>query len=293
MQKYTWLSTSLFCPKINWRYVLCDGIKPFLKSNSCRKYLVSCLIEFNYLGGENIRFSLLTQEENIASFIACVDSFFKNYFFSIENNKTEQPSSSDRVFLPFPANTIQYGLYTPVQIIDADVDRFSIPVQLSVFILEALKEEDIDDEIILTFGYYLSMSLIKTLIKNYPAITSALLKLYEVDSDSHVDLDTPFIKSEFEKNRAILFTVADDIINHRIEQLPGWVQKWTRFCDKEMKKEVSFLSADDIPFNFHRQVSFYIHKQLGINENTAVLLSWFIKKTLVLWIEDKSFTTAV
>ena len=160
MEKMIWLSVSIFCNKSNWHTLLNNGIEPFVLAD---KNIINYTLELNYLSGENMRLSLLVDEIDAPVVAKSTDIYFKKYFSDAGLSIRPITFPVEGVFMPFQANTVQYGLYHHHIITRGEIERYELQINLSRILLVALKDDIIDDQTILTFGFYLKMGLIKTL----------------------------------------------------------------------------------------------------------------------------------
>lgn len=278
-QPYTWLITSIFCNKSHWNELL-NEIETFLNDMSFEKYNGALLLEFNYLCGENIRFALLVPEENANNFAKQTDKYFKHFFLESHFSSIMPGLPIEGIFLPFPENTIQYGLYKPVEIngvegVRSDLFRSS----LSFIMIDALKMECIDNEILLTFVFYLRMALIKIAIEGGYSSPVEIYNFYFNDSNSLLgDTDKNLINSIVADNKEKLFEIAESIINPlKKDNIPCWLKKWMDVCKKEMGYK-SELSPEKKMLLIHNHIVYLVYKQLGVNEKMETMLSSFLKQ---------------
>ena len=280
----TWLSTSLFCSRNEWKRVLNDGIDPLLKTDICGRCLHAYLLEFNYLGGDNVRFSMLGKEDDHVSLIDHIEHFFRSTYCKPDGHSHEKAQISVGKVSVLPVSIRQYHLRYPVES-ENDLDRYLIPVHLSKLILAVLKEEDIDDETLLTFAYHLSMGLISALREISCEVLIDLVPLYDFGSYANADSrDAMFIES-FEENKTMLFEIALDAIT-RTRQLSIWMLEWISFLEGEIGRKEAALSKTEHAVRFHNKVLFYIHKQLCLNERKSLALTYFTKRSLEYIVEN-------
>lgn len=278
-----WLSTSLFCCKSHWNYLLREGVKPFLNDRTNEKYLRSYQLEFNYLNGENIRLALLAKEDHTETLAKKADNYFKN-FFSISALPTTEPDLTHwGIFMPFPANSIQYGLYKVDPLNLNDEKDYSFQKELSLLIAEGLGEESIDQETIITFAFYLHVALIKLIKDKDPAITTELMQLYNTTlfHQTEEDMDIEFIKAKYEDNKEVLQEIAEDIMQHTPSSatVPSWLERWMELCEAEL---ASYKREERGKFiKVHNHVFYLINKHLGIKNELKFLLNYFISQLLL------------
>ena len=107
---YVCINSSLFS-HICYRGYLLDKIDLFVHRLYAENVKCKYYIEFNNLGGDNIRFSLLVPEHLVSQYAYMVDVYFKKLFLKFNVYLNESTKLVVGVFMPFPQNTIQYGLY--------------------------------------------------------------------------------------------------------------------------------------------------------------------------------------
>jgi len=269
-QKSIWLSTSLFSSKGNWHNILREAIGPFTQSNSLVK---GYTIKFNYLSGENIRLSLLTDLGNEESLAKTADKYFKNYF-----RKANLPDASIKlpvagVFMPIPRNSIQYGLYAPVSIDVEEQIQYALPIKLSKIIVAALQEE-IDDELILTLAFYLQISLAKTIYR-FLTDVSALFSVVTPANGFTVD-DNAL------SNLCLMKEITIKVMQtEEFDIKLRWLNQWIDDCNNNLlaisENEIDHIS--NIKENYHLRVQTAYH-HLGINRHGEDMLSYLVLKSL-------------
>jgi hypothetical protein len=289
-QNFTWVTCSLFCSRSHWNHLL-NAIESFLNYRHNKAHIKNWLVELNYLCGENIRFAFFIPSEQCEHLALETNTWFKTFFSKANFPAGEPELPLKDIFLPFPQNTVQYGLYRPDITSSTELtSKNLLRTSLSNIMIEALKTEDIDDEVILTFTYYLHISLIKTIIKkNYASVT----ELYNFYNDTlPVNLEEMVygdwtmyspdngeqqISAIIAENAEKLLEIADSIINPLTkEDIPGWLEQWTALCDRQMKMDLP--SANTFHTKYSRIV-YQLYKQLGINEKVGLMLTLFIRRT--------------
>jgi hypothetical protein len=279
-----WLNISLFSCKDNWHIILKKGINPFIEAMSNKKIMNKFQLEFNYYCGENIRMSLLTKHDLAHSLAKSADNYFRQFLSRKELSEKEIQLALDRIFMPFPCNTIQYGLYN---FNDDDVENLDFKQSLSELIIKVLGEQLIDEEILITFAFYLHISLLK--------ITMML------SSDLHVEdriykeviyrdvsiMDYGFIKEKYNDNKGMLIEIYSDIMEKETdESIPDWLNKWMELCKKQIRKN------DNLKMNkiveIYKRIIYMVYKQLGINDKMESILSYFIQQVFLIEISNNS-----
>jgi hypothetical protein len=254
-----WLSTSLFCNKCYWHTLLSLGLLPIVENFGD---MVAYEITFNYLSGENIRLGMLTEDKNAYTLSKAANDYFKVFFKNAELAMGESKLPVKGIFMPFPVNSIQYGLYLPLQ----QAEQYSsLSIGLSQIIINALKDDTIDDNTILTFAFYLQVGLIKVIGKGRINFTDML------NTTGNYDISIRNInQKEFTENRDVLIEITTDILHNNTDS-PQWLKKWMMLCDKEINK------AQNInPLNCYNKLVSLIYKQLGLDNNMRLMLTEFI-----------------
>jgi hypothetical protein len=270
-QQMIWLSTSLFSSIANWHHILKEGVRPFIKSN---KRVKGYTIEFNYLSGQNIRLALLTNEDEKQQVAQNADAYFKHYFATanLQQLPVKLPVVGG-VFLPFPGNTIQYGLYPPVIVASDKLDQYTLPITVSKIMIAVL-EDDIDDETILTLAYYLQISLVKTIYQ----LTGNERDLFAtIEQANNFNADDNALS-----NLSLMKEITEDVMQtERFDSELDWLNSWIDDC------KTAFLSVNKTEQDTNAPVrsiyKFWIQTicyQLGINTYARHMLNYFVAKSL-------------
>jgi len=271
-----WLSVSLFSHKNQWNKLLSRAVVPFASKNA---YLNGFTIEFNYLSGENIRLSLLTDEENAPELAKLADKYFNNYFLSAGLSEQELKLPVNGIFIPFPSNTIQFGLYPPKKITADKLDNYSLSLHFSQIMLYALKDDVIDDEIILTFAFYLRMGLIKMASPVYPQLVNDLKsRAIPLNAVSSKTAESKINTLKFEEVKETLIEITRDIFDvDRTPHLPVWFKQWMVICKENMNKYGDEVTASSI---YIKMLSL-IDTHLALSTKMDSMLTYFIDRILL------------
>jgi hypothetical protein len=269
MKNIIWLPLSLFCSKKDWGVLLNEGIVPFLEELSAEQKHVSYFLEFNSSQGENIRLSLATENANAPDLAKRADTYFKDFFSRrfIPEKENLLPAEVKDLFMPFPKNSIQYGVYKSN---DAYNNFSAIRMALSAIMIDALIEETINDETIWTFAYYLNLALLKALGKHR---LSKFKNFYNVNDEIN-----SLIISKFTDNRETLIEIANNIIHSQtVEDTSIWLESWTKTCEGEIMNDFpNFTKLLEI----HNRIVDIIYKQVGVTEKMRVMLFYFISQVI-------------
>lgn len=253
---YKWLSVSFFADIDLWHRILNRIVAPLLVHLKKENLIKSYLLEINYLNGENIRFAILSDDENQR--IIELINFYSDNFCS--NERLDKSKIN-----------IIYNLYTPAEPIEECKD-----CRLSSILLKVLQQEEVNEEVIIALAFYLYIALIKTIINDNPTRVRDLLQLYPLNESS------PFIddlRLKFEESKQGLMEIYNDIING--QDLPDWVNRWVRICRAELEKGQSSYPITKSNLLIFNRIVYLIYKHLGINENRSLLLSYFIRRVLL------------
>jgi len=274
-QNYSWLVTSLFCRKSNWGKLLAE-IDFFLNKWSETGFLNTYSLEFNYLSGENIRFALLAPAEFADFFAMQLDKHFKDAFLRSGLSVNSAIAPADSVFMPFPENTIQYGLYQPDY--TDKLNKYSFAPKLSELMLEVFRNEEIDDDLIITFGLYLTLVLVKVFIKDRPQLVAELINFYtNSDNERNAALES----KQFANNKEILSGIIIDIFGfHQESNAPCWLQKWSEVCESLIAVKLLHFPADSLMI-VYTEVTYRIYRHIGLNSKMELLLACLIRQAFL------------
>lgn len=297
--KTIWISVSIFSKQKNWNFILINGIKPimgnFIQTGNVIKYAV----EFNYLRGSNIRLSILANKSNIKKFITSLNAHLKSFLLN-NNMLVEMPTLPvNGIFMPYPFNTIQYGLHSPdilnkvgvngKELVSLGNEQYSFYQVLSEIIIEALREEEIDDELIVTFSFYLHLILMNCVCMKFSVnhhIFSSSYDLFQnVDNEL---LSKDFLVQKFSENMEVLKEIKSDAFHNGrsvLVESPAWIKKWEITCLSEIgRQEKAELVRNDSSIIYFNIVE-SINRILGVKKNMKQLLYYFIFNTM---FENKS-----
>lgn len=270
-QKLTWLRASLFTKKYNWHHLLV-AIESFISQNSAS--VVDFSVEFNFLCGENIRLAVLVLEDSVNQFVPVMDNYFKNFFAERKLRMTPTLLPVAGIFKPFDQNTIQYGLFDiPTSTIDT---KFS--ANLSRIILTALKDDVIDDETIITLGFYLHTGILK--VSKERSELSDEIESYHVNSVSLTrgDISIEFLLDKFKSNAQELINIYQHIVVEKQSELPDWMIDWIG-CVKDEIESYSGTKAEILQIEKYYKVISIVNRQLGISDNSWLLISYLLEQT--------------
>ncbi|MBB5440701.1 hypothetical protein HDC92_004404 [Pedobacter sp. AK017] len=279
-QNSLWLSISLFCDREHWHTLLYKGIMPFVKGASAQLILDACQLEFNDTDGENIRLKLLANKNNSKLLTEKADRYFKQFFVALKLPFKEIQLPPDELFIPFPPNSIQYGLYTTAS--SSNLKNCQLETGLSDVMTEALDNQVIDEESIITLGFYLHVGLLKVLKhRKLDFAYKDVLQQYT----GYASADTGQMYKEYQDSKEMLAEIYEDIMGQENYGNIPWLGKWMYLCEEELNRKTE-ASEHHLNNIIQNRFIFLIHTQLGINKYINFLLWYFIKQVVVSIDDD-------
>lgn len=259
-----WLAISLFCEKKNWHILINDAIAPFIQKMHIEGTLISFNISLNYAGGKNIRLGLYVSDDCKEILALEADEYFKSYFSKANLSVKPLSLPIDSIFMPYPANTIQYGLYKNQN------NYNNMDEAISTTILQTLNDEIIDEDILITISFYLLTALTLLLKADVLNTVSIYQNIYE---HGGLTIKSDTIKGQYKQAKYML----DEIYNslqHNYD-IPVWLIHWKNFC-------VNYISKNG-PNNQHYLYNSVVNQlfiQLGFTPGMRTLLNYFILRTI-------------
>lgn len=259
---------SLFSSRRHAHCVLNEAISPFVTQYSELGALKSWFFELNSHLGENIRLSLLVPFDQAPKMARNAKKHFRLFFF--ERGLAVKPLSFPLagIFLPFPENSIQFGLYR-VTVEKTEFDEGDWDRRVSAILLEALAKEEIDDETVFSLCLYLHLTLKREFLCLCPANESLFKEFYET-SDSIAG--TPSVltvwQEKLEDNKAVLKEICTDISDSTFYERQNWLSRWATLCAEAIRHEDSE--------NQITRLVFLINKQLGVSASQFEVVRYFV-----------------
>lgn len=279
-----WLCSSVFGSKHNWHILLQQAIGPLLKALTQKQVIHSYQLEFNYLSGENIRVSVLCDDEEKDGVSRYIDDHFTGFFSVAGLDSKTCTLPVNGIFLPFPANTVQYGLYRET----AAGRQAEINKQVSDCILEVLSGETIDENVILTLAFYLNISLIKALAAGgLPAFVSGS----SVQLPGYAEQADSMFPSYFEENREILLSVYEELMAAGNASVPLWVKAWLDLCCLTVQAAFQEHPSEKAHAVIKSLIIESIERQLGFSAEMRLLLNYFINSVLQIQSQQRRLLT--
>lgn len=268
----TWLETSLFAEKSQWGCVLRNGIKAFIEQSSIATITEALMIEFNYTRGENIRFAIKIPIQNAGMIADDIDNFFKSFFSKANLSKKEITLPVQGIFLPFPANTIQYGLYNRLPTSSSIANK--ITSKTSDCIIKALMNNDlVYEETLIMLAFYFHCALI-TQAKETAEHEFINIYRSEIHSNSNVVITEQYLLKKYQENKTCLMEIEGNIRNYQSAQYsdnPSWLVEWMVTCKEALVAQLA--ENNNIIINIQNS----INRQLGLTNSMIKLVHYFVK----------------
>lgn len=273
-QNSGWLSISLFCSREYQHILLYKGIKPFVKEASDQLLLEAYQLEFNDTNGENIRLKLLTNQRNSKLLAEQASAYFKQFFIAVKLPFKEIQLPPDELFMPFNPNTVQYGLYTIVS--SNDLKGCQLETGFSHLMTEALENQVIDEETIITLGFYFHIGLLKVLKQRKLDFAYKDVLLRYTD---YASTDPGSMHTAYQESKAMLLEIYQDIMEQeRYDDIP-WLERWMHLCEEELNRQIE-LAGNQLNDIIQYRFIFLVHTHLDINKYINFLLWYFIKQVV-------------
>lgn len=197
-QRKCWLSCSIFVSMLDRHIILAKTVKPLISELQNRNEVFGYRITFNNEPSSNIRLSLKVAVIKKYDLARNVDNYLTSSLRDKTNGPHQLPSDKVSLFKPFLNNSVQYGLYTKV-----NNDRCSylneLEVAISLAVINALGNDPIDEQALLTLSMYLLFICYKVIGRD-AAEGSSWVEYYQYLSES-IGSDQPdkaLIKAQYD-----------------------------------------------------------------------------------------------
>jgi len=147
----------------------------------------------DYNGGENIRFAILVPVQNISGLVMILADHYK-FFFSQKKLNQENWVPSGELFMPFPQNTVQYGLFKPA----SQHQQLSVLLQLADMLLEELIADEVDYESLIGLAFSLNIRLINLLLKRRMTEGEKLMERVSLEYNCNGDAYNKILSTNIE-----------------------------------------------------------------------------------------------
>ncbi|HVU93654.1 MAG TPA: hypothetical protein VHE34_00450 [Puia sp.] len=286
-KKFTWLAISFFYEKEGWHSLVQDALRPFMRSEEYISHAILYTLAFNRDRGDNIRLKIWAELSGADKLLVKCQAHFEKFFLLHPLVRPEgnwQPG--DHFFLPFPENSIQYGLYkTPKVWMNTVEESWKLDMCLSDCLLEAVDESVTTESllavaVLLLFSVVCGMTLISGSEKplGEPEYLQYLKvkgrRVYSEEPDSKVVFGQMYHTNEsfFVMTRKQIFNEVDDP-----SDLPDWIGRWKTECIGEIRKRLD----RGIPFyRIYFELSNLVCEQLGYDEKFQGLVDFVVHKTM-------------
>lgn len=278
----SWIKTSIFTSKQNWKLIL-SALGSLLELSQLKKNVQYHLIQFNYSGGENIRIAYYVNKGTELETCKIIDFYFKNYFKNEDLIFIKECRNLIGLFLPYPQNSIRYGLYTD----PADNNLYEeLHQALTKSIHYIFTQSDVETNLLITFSYYINLCLFKNIIQEYSIKKYEWIQIYNLvemeiefqDLDLNVGL-----KKHFDSCKEELGDIFYKLILSPQTDIDSWVTDWLEESNKALRlhlKLPGFNSESIKPF-FLKLID-YFNEVIGLSKSENLLIKYFIANQLLL-----------
>ncbi|MXV13894.1 hypothetical protein [Hufsiella ginkgonis] len=259
------VSVSLFCVKRHFHHLLKKGVEVFLERHMSQVHDLE--IRLSDIRGEHILLVLWCDNQQARTIAKNADLFFKDFFISYNFTVDEIVLPVPGIFMPFPANTVRYGLHIAK-------DRDPLRTKFSAILIEAMGSNEIDDESIITFAFYLYLGMIRKRRivhfshRNYNY--AAVHQLTKPSVKHEEDLFNEYLLQEdllVEIAREVM--LSDEII---VAKSTSWMGAWLALC------EPLTIGSPETAHDSH--LVQIINEQVGLGEESKMLLNCFLNNAL-------------
>lgn len=273
-----WLSISVFVAKCNWHILLKDVIHPYINMLFDEDKIISFKLQFDYLCGENIRLALLVPNHLAYKVAKKTDIYFKAFFKKEQLLPISNEGPFNSVFMPYPQNTVQYGLYSTSILSESD-DLLIFQQAISEAMIEVFADDNIiDDEIILTFGLYILFGCYKIIRSSNLLFEESCLALYKAQTESvkTLNIDHDLIQVKYDELSSNIDEIYADVMNPLTYDNLIWLGK----LEVALIKMIEVIRDKKHEMVFFNQINFLLNQQLGLNDFSGMLLNIFIYRTI-------------
>jgi hypothetical protein len=284
-----WLSLSLSCEANHWNLLLNKGIKGCIQ-NIEKDKILTYQFHLSQLQKSTINFFILASQEHEESLINKINGYFKEKFLSIQ-------SPEYGTIAHFSLNTSDYGLHKVINEDDLPHSRYNLQKELSDIMIEALSDEIMNDETLLTFAFYLHVELFKVLINYCPYEIENLLDAYQLNFNNIIDrkIDIMSLQKYYTDNKSLLESIVTEIYKKGDEpgdEIPIWLNKWSDACGNFIKRETSKENYSGAKLkeniiNIQKELLPLINQHLAIAETFEMLLFYLVSRTLGSYYKNR------
>lgn len=241
-----WLTINFFCAQPCWNNLLKQIEAYLLNYKEVPSSQQSYYLEF-YSSNEYLSFSWLILTDEYTQ----IETDIKNEFYSFN-----------------PIITTSFKL--------SSVTHYQLPVSISRAIIEALKNEAVTHEAILTFSFHLYIGFLRALINNQISL-NAISNLigYKNQSVSGYQY-TDLLEAQFQNNKEHLITISNEILNNEPQ---GWLKQWINDCAYQLIQKSEYPPNVNLLYIYNR-IIYTIFKHLSLDSSQEMLLSYFVQQII-------------
>ena len=268
-----WLPISLFCSHSVWSGLLVQCIFPFVEMLTRERKILLYHVALNYDRGENIRLSLQVAEKDAQEIALYADYYFKTFSAKAGLPADVQKPNGETLFIHFPCNSIQYGLYScePQNAFSWSDPAFQQEISATIF--EVAKIEEVNEETIFTLAFQLHFTLLSaTLLHSKTPADELLREAVRFSSVSTLPGNLLQLEPHLQKNKVRLSDIAYDIMNQN-GSIPPWLMHWHHVCTAKV------MEAAETYYPLTR----IIYEQLGINEYLKSIIVYYMRKSIAVY----------
>jgi hypothetical protein len=287
-KRLTWLGISFFYEKSGWHSLIQDPLRSYLSSEEVQSRAIVYTVAFNSDRGDNIRLNIWAELLDADELLLKCHGHFTDFF---SKNPIPRPGGSwttgDHFFLPFPANSIQYGVYrTPKVIDDHTVELFALDKRLSDCLLMVFCEPFSTGNLLI-IAALLSLTVVWAITQitgcSGPVEQSGYMRFRAMKGGRNYLEDAPMrnmFEEVFQANRELLTTMNKEIYAgfDRCEYLPEWVETWKGNCIEQLRKR---LERDVPAYQTYFELSNLIRQQLGYDDKFQGLVDFIVNSTTI------------
>lgn len=265
------LSLSIFTERKNWNLLLNKGVSPFLNKLSANYPLLSYKIEFDYFNRQNIRLSLLIPRLLSNRIEKMADKYFKEFFEKEQDFLIPTANHVSRVFFTYLESTSQNEL---------NEANIILQQSISEAMLEALADEIIDDELIITFGLYMLFGSYKLIPNSSLYFAKKWFSFHTIQTEhiKGIKIDQDLIFAQCEALSSAVEEIYVEAMHiTTIERNLSWLDNWEKSIHQILKKTTDEKQA----WGILKQINLLINEQLGLNEFSTALLNNLVYVSLL------------
>jgi hypothetical protein len=254
-----------------WNALTEKVIIPFLKEMTDSRLIYAYYVNFHYSLGNHVRLAFLTRANQADALTKKMDISLEPFFLKHSNAPGAAP------FIHYETSHNIEKAYSPGSI--------SFEQKTTDIILDALVNDEINEEIIFTLAYQLHLVLIKALMASTQPDLAFFARIYDfLYIKGHlVTISDGFIKSLFEKDEGYYYETACEIFNHDLinnsDAIPPYILAWYAACVEEINNLKRVCGAQDVE-TIHRYITFQLNQQCGLSQNFKSLLYYFVWQIL-------------